>query len=74
MIRKKMVWITACAYFCTGVVRTAQYDWWVLYFDREWGLDIKTSTLVIITGALLARPAFIGSFISGFISDLLFKG
>jgi len=74
IIRKKMVWITACAYFCTGVVRTAQYDWWVIYFDREWGLDIKTSTLVIITGALLPITAFIGSFSSGFISDLLFKG
>ena len=74
MVRKKMVWITACAYFCTGVVRTAQYDWWVLYFDREWGLDIKTSTLVILTGAMLPISAFVGSFGSGFISDLLFKG
>lgn len=74
IIRKKMVWITACAYFCTGVVRTAQYDWWVLYFDKEWGLDIKTSTLVIVTGALLPLSAFVGSIGSGFVSDLLFKG
>ncbi|MHC4609893.1 MAG: MFS transporter [Planctomycetota bacterium] len=74
IVRKKMVWITACAYFCTGVVRTAQYDWWVLYFSREWGLDIKTSTLVIITGGMLPISAFFGSISSGFISDLLFKG
>lgn len=74
IFRKKMVWVTACAYFCTGVVRTAQYDWWIIYFDREWGLDITVSTLVIITGALLPISAFVGSIGSGYISDLLFKG
>jgi OPA family glycerol-3-phosphate transporter-like MFS transporter len=74
IFRKKMVWVTACAYFCTGVVRTAQYDWWIIYFDREWGLDIKVSTLVIVTGALLPISAFVGSIGSGFVSDLLFKG
>ena len=74
ILRKKMVWITACAYFCTGIVRTAQYDWWVVYFDKEWDLDIATSTLVIITGALLPLTAFLGSITSGFISDTLFKG
>ncbi len=74
IVSKKMVWITAAAYFCTGAVRTAQYDWWVLYFDREWGLDIKVSTLLIIIAALLPITAFIGSIGSGFISDLLFKG
>ncbi|HNO80323.1 MAG TPA: MFS transporter [Phycisphaerae bacterium] len=74
IFRTKMVWVTACAYFCTGVVRTAQYDWWVIYFEREWGLDIKVSTLVIVTGALLPISAFVGSIGSGFISDLFFKG
>lgn len=74
IIRKKMVWITAAAYFCTGVVRTAQYDWWVVYFDKEWHLDIATSTLVIITGAMLPLSAFIGSYGSGLVSDLLFRG
>lgn len=74
IFKKKMVWVTACAYFCTGVVRTAQYDWWVIYFEREWGLDIKVSTLVIVTGALLPISAFVGSIASGYISDLLFKG
>ena len=72
--RKKMVWMTAAAYFCTGVVRSAQFEWWVLYFDREWGLDIADSTLVIVTGALLPITAVIGSLSAGFISDLLFKG
>ena len=40
--RKPMVWVTAGAYFCTGVVRTAQFGWWVVYFKREWGLDIAS--------------------------------
>ncbi len=74
IVKKPMVWITAAAYFCTGFVRTAQYDWWVLYFDQAWGLDIATSSLVIITGALLPLTAFIGSISSGYISDTLFKG
>jgi sugar phosphate permease len=74
MVKKKTVWIIACAYFCTGVVRAAQYDWWVVYFDQEWDLDIATSTLVIFTGALLPLTAFVGSIGSGFISDTLFKG
>lgn len=74
IVRKKMVWVTAMAYFCTGVVRTAQLDWWVLYFDREWGLDITASTTVLITGALLPISAIIGSISAGFISDLLFNG
>jgi len=72
--KKKMVWVTAMAYFCTGVVRTAQYDWWTIYFAREWNLDIKISTLLIITGALLPITAAVGSIGSGFISDLFFKG
>jgi MFS transporter, OPA family, glycerol-3-phosphate transporter len=72
--RKKIVWITAAAYFCTGIVRSAQYDWWVVYFDREWGLDIAYSPLVIVTGALLPITAVIGSLSAGFISDLLFHG
>lgn len=71
--RRKMVWITAGAYFCTGIVRKAQTAWWVVYFDRKWGLDIADSTLVIITGALMPVAAVIGSLSSGFISDLLFK-
>jgi len=72
--RKKMVWIVAGAYFCTGVVRTAQNAWWVVYFDRQWGLDIAESALVAITGALLPIAAFLGSIGSGFVSDLLFRG
>jgi OPA family glycerol-3-phosphate transporter-like MFS transporter len=72
--RKKMVWLTAAAYFCTGVVRSAQFEWWQVYFDRQWGLDIAESALVIVTGALLPISAVIGSITSGFLSDLLFGG
>ncbi len=74
ILSKKMVWVTAVAYFCTGVVRTAQLDWWVLYFDREWDLDIAASPMLLITGALLPISAIVGSMSAGFISDLVFKG
>ena len=72
--RKKIVWLIAGAYFCTGVVRSAQFEWWQVYFDRQWGLDVAESALVIVTGALLPISAVIGSLTSGFVSDLLFKG
>lgn len=72
--RKPLVWVFAAAYFCTGVVRGAQFEWWVVYFQRQWGLDIAESALVIVTGALLPVVAVVGSLSSGFISDLLFKG
>ncbi len=74
IVGKKMVWITAAAYFCTGVVRTAQFDWWVVYFKEAWGLPIDAAPLVKITGALLPIMAFLGSIASGFISDILFRG
>jgi sugar phosphate permease len=73
IVSKKMVWITAAAYFCTGVVRTAQFDWCWVYFDQAWGLKPDTP-VVKITGALLPIMAFLGSIISGFISDILFRG
>ncbi|MBN2446060.1 MAG: MFS transporter [Phycisphaerae bacterium] len=71
--RKKMVWVTACAYFCTGVVRTAQFEWMWLYFEQEWKMPSSTA-LVAATGALMPLTAVIGSLSSGFISDLLFNG
>jgi len=74
IVRKKMVWLTAAAYFCTGVVRTAQFDWFVVYFEQAWGLNIKTSPLVKVTAALLPITAFFGSIASGYVSDLLFRG
>lgn len=71
---KPMVWVTAAAYFCTGLVRAAQNNWTVAYFDEAWDLKIKSAALAKITVALLPITAFLGSIISGFISDLLFRG
>ena len=68
-----MVCITAGAYFCTGVLRSVRFDRWVVYLDRQWGLDIAKSTLLIVTGALLPITALIGSLSSGYISDVLFR-
>ncbi|MCH8806506.1 MAG: hypothetical protein IH986_10505, partial [Planctomycetes bacterium] len=71
---KPMVWITASAYFCTGVVRTAINSWWAVYFAEQWGLDVADSTIVIVTAGLLPITAAIGSISSGVISDLLMGG
>lgn len=71
-----IVWIVAGAYFCTGFVRTAIYDWWVVYYDQVWGVTKAKDKQFFIILAVWALPmtATIGSLASGVISDKLFRG
>ncbi len=69
-----IVWIVACAYFCTGFVRTAISAWWVVYFDEVWSMD-KTTRLYYWMGTwLIPWLASAGSLASGIISDKMFGG
>lgn len=69
-----VVWIVAGAYFCTGFVRAAVYDWWAIYMDEAW--DIVAGDRLFWFIAVLALPfmASFGSLGSGVISDKLFNG
>ena len=70
----RIVWIVAGAYFCTGFVRAAIYDWWTIYMDESWSIG-KTDSLWWWTAVvLLPLMASAGSLSSGIISDKLFKG
>lgn len=69
-----VVWIVAGAYFCTGFVRAAIYDWWVIYMDDAWNIGKASPTFWWMAVLLLPLLASAGSLSSGIISDKLFKG
>lgn len=69
----KVVWIVAAAYFCTGFVRRAVESWWAVYLHEVWDAD-KSSGLYTAFVWGLPVTATIGSLMSGYISDLFFKG
>ncbi|MFH1419151.1 MAG: MFS transporter [Planctomycetota bacterium] len=69
-----VVWIVAGAYFCTGFVRAAIYDWWVIYMNEVWTVGKTTGLFWWIAVVLLPCMASAGSLGSGIISDKVFKG
>jgi len=71
-----LVWFYACAYACTGAVRTSSDQLSILYFQEQLGMDMKTSIPAAVAWTLAAMPmaAVAGSLLSGWISDKFFKG
>jgi OPA family glycerol-3-phosphate transporter-like MFS transporter len=66
------VWITAGAYFCTGVVRQSVDQWFPKYFQNEHHLSLKSDAFWW-TAMLIPFVASAGSLMSGYISDIFFK-
>jgi len=69
-----IVWIVAGAYFCTGFVRAAIYDWWTIYLDEAWMVGKDTKLWWWVAVVMLPLMASFGSLSSGIISDKLFNG
>ena len=72
-----IVWIVAGAYFCTGFVRAAIYDWYAIYLKEVWDVNkIGNGAALFWWFAVLLLPvmASAGSLCSGIISDKLVKG
>ena len=71
-----IVWMVAGAYFCTGFVRAAIYDWWAIYYKEVWGFTRQTSPGMFTLMAAWALPvlATLGSLAAGAISDKLVSG
>ncbi len=71
-----VVWIVAAAYFCTGFVRAAIYDWWAIYYKEAWDITRQNSTGFFTFMAAWALPvlATLGSLAAGAISDKLMRG
>ncbi|MBK8914034.1 MAG: MFS transporter [Phycisphaerales bacterium] len=63
-----LVWVNAGAYMCTGFVRRAYDFWWAKYMFDQWSVG-KGSWHFVILGFTLPIAGFVGSFMSGLISD-----
>lgn len=71
-----LVWFYACAYACTGAVRTSSDQLAILYFQEQLGMDMKKNIPATVAWTLAAMPlaAVVGSLASGWVSDRLFRG
>jgi MFS transporter, OPA family, glycerol-3-phosphate transporter len=68
-----VVWITALAYACTGVVRQSIDYWFPRYVKAEFGIDLKSAQFFLLAFGI-PLVATLGSLISGYVSDIFFKG
>lgn len=71
-----LVWFYACAYACTGAVRTSSDQLAILYFQDQLGMDMKKNIPAMVAWTLAAMPmaAVVGSLTSGWVSDKFFRG
>jgi len=67
------VWITACAYACTGAVRQAVDQWFPRYMQDLHHVDLNSARFQFLA-FLIPFVASAGSLIAGYVSDTFFKG
>ncbi len=67
------VWITACAYACTGAVRQAVDQWFPRYMQDRYQVDLDSIRFQFLA-FLIPFVASAGSLLAGYVSDTLFKG
>jgi OPA family glycerol-3-phosphate transporter-like MFS transporter len=73
ILNNPAVWITACAYACTGAVRQAVDQWFPRYMQDLYQVDLKSAQFQFLA-FLIPFVASAGSLIAGYVSDTLFKG
>jgi MFS transporter, OPA family, glycerol-3-phosphate transporter len=73
ILTNKYVWIMAAAYSCTGAVRQTVDQWFPRYLQDVHKINLD-SVLFAVVLFLIPFVASTGSFISGIISDTVFKG
>jgi OPA family glycerol-3-phosphate transporter-like MFS transporter len=73
IVKNPAVWVTACAYACTGAVRQAVDQWFPRYMQDLYNVDLKSAHFQFLA-FLIPFVASAGSLSSGYISDTLFKG
>ncbi len=72
ILSNPVVWVTACAYACTGAVRQAVDQWFPRYMQDVYTVDLNSAKFQILA-LLIPFVASAGSLTSGYVSDLLFK-
>jgi MFS transporter, OPA family, glycerol-3-phosphate transporter len=68
-----VVWVTACAYACTGAVRQAVDQWFPRYMQELHQLDLNSARFQLLA-FLIPFVASAGSLTAGYVSDLFFRG
>lgn len=68
-----LVWVTACAYACTGAVRHAVDQWFPRYMQELYHVDMRSAQFQFLA-FLIPFVSSAGSLMAGYISDLGFKG
>ena len=71
VVRSKVLWIIAGAYFCTGVIRWGVDAWYIRYLQETYAMQTDSFGYVV-TAFLIPIAAVAGSFLAGFMSDRLF--
>src|SRR2546421_3406975 len=66
------IWITASAYFCTGVVRQSVDQWFARYMQDVHSLKLDSDKFQWL-GFLIPFVASAGSLMSGYVSDVWFN-
>ncbi|MEO7932920.1 MAG: MFS transporter [Chthoniobacterales bacterium] len=70
-----LIWFYALAYACTGAVRNSSDQLMILYFHDVLKLDLAAKPAAVAwTVNLMPLVAVLGSFLSGIVSDKVFKG
>jgi MFS transporter, OPA family, glycerol-3-phosphate transporter len=73
IISNPVVWITALAYSCTGAVRQSVDQWFPRYMQEVFQLNLESAQFQFL-GFMIPFVASVGSLISGYLSDTVFRG
>jgi len=73
ILSKPVLWVTALAYSCTGAVRQSVDQWFPRFMQEVHHLNLDSEQFKFL-GFLIPFVASAGSLISGYLSDLAFKG
>lgn len=73
ILSNPVVWVTACAYACTGAVRQAVDHWFPRHMQDLYQIDLKSAQFQILA-FLIPFVASAGSLFAGYVSDLFCKG
>ena len=68
-----LIWIVALAYACTGSVRQGVDQWFFRFMQEVHHLDLKDDRFWYL-GIGIPLVASLGSLVSGYVSDTVFKG
>jgi MFS transporter, OPA family, glycerol-3-phosphate transporter len=73
IVSNPVIWIIACAYACTGAVRQGIDQWFPRFMQEVHHVDFQSTEFQFL-GFLIPFVASVGSLVSGYISDTIFRG